>query len=87
MIKEELTEAHAKAYKKYEKEDGSVQAARVAEGNIFLEVQLSSKIIMVRTIISDEMLYEDQKAAFGEMKETLDEIKDLKIYIDQIRKK
>ena len=42
---------------------------------------------MVRTIISDEMLYEDQKAAFGEMKETLDEIKDIKIYIDQIRKK
>lgn len=87
MIKEELTEAHTKAYKKYEKEDGSVQAARVAEGNIFLEVQLSSKIILVKTIISDEMLFEDQKAAFGEMKESLDEIKDLKIYIDQIRKK
>lgn len=85
MIKEELTEAHAKAYKKYEKEDASIQAARVAEGNIFLELR-PSMIVIAKTIISDEMLYEDQKEAFGDLKETLDTIKDIKIYYDQIRK-
>lgn len=81
LVKTELTPAHTKAYRKYESEDGSVQAAVVAEGNIFLEI-LSPSIIMIKTIISDEMLFEDQKEAFGEMKDTLELAKDIRLYFN-----
>lgn len=78
FAKQPLTEEHTKAYRKYESEDGSVQAARCAEGNIFLEIQ-SASVILMKTIISDEMLFEDQKEAFGGMAEFLDVVKDIKL--------
>ena len=78
FAKEPLTEEHTKAFRKYESEDCSVQAARCAEGNIFLEIQ-SASVILMKTIISDEMLFEDQKEAFGNMAEFLDVVKDIKL--------
>lgn len=84
LMKEDMTEAHSKAYKKYENEEGVVQAARVTEGNVFLEL-LPSFIIIAKTIISDEMLYEDQKEAFGSLKEKLDEVKDIRFSYDVMK--
>lgn len=74
--KEPLTEAHTKAYQKYEAGGESIQAARCTEGNIFLEIQ-SYKIVIVKTIISDEMLFEDQKDAFSKLSDTLEAARDI----------
>lgn len=74
--KEPLTEAHTKAFQKYESEGDAIQAARCTEGNIFLEIQ-SPKIVIVKTIISDEMLFEDQKEAFSKLSDTLEAARDI----------
>lgn len=80
FIKEPLTEAHTKAYQKYESDNESFQAARCAEGNIFLEIQ-SYKVVVIKTIISDEMLFEEQKEAFSRMADKLEAAKDIRLTV------
>jgi len=78
FLKEELTAAHSRAYKKYESEDGAIQAGRCTEGNVFLEI-LSANVVIMKTIISDEMLYENQKDAFQKMNDSLSEIDGIRL--------
>ena len=80
FTKEPLSEEHTKAYRKYESDDESVQAARCAEGNIFLEIQ-SPRVVLIKTIISDEMLFEDQKEAFSRLADQLEDAKDIKFRV------
>lgn len=80
FTKEPLSEEHTKAYRKYESDDESVQAARCAEGNIFLEIQ-SPRVVLIKTIISDEMLFEDQKEAFSRLADQLEDTKDIKFRV------
>lgn len=80
FTKEPLSEEHTKAYRKYESDNESVQAARCAEGNIFLEIQ-SPRVVLIKTIISDEMLFEDQKEAFSRLADQLEDTKDIKFRV------
>lgn len=80
FTKEPLSEEHTKAYRKYESDDESVQAARCAEGNIFLEIQ-PPRVVLIKTIISDEMLFEDQKEAFSRLADQLEDAKDIKFRV------
>ena len=60
------TEDYSLAYKKYEKEEIPQLAARVEEGNCFIE-KLGENLFLMKTIISDEMLKNNQRAAFSEL--------------------
>ena len=60
--------AFSKAYEKYEHEDVPQKAARVEEGNCFLEV-LGQKLFLVKTILSDDNLCGAQEDAFGFIEE------------------
>lgn len=75
---ETVTEEHTKAFRKYESEDGVFLAGRCEEGNVFME-ELSPTVTMVKTIIPDTMLFEEQKEAFGRLGELYDTIRDVRI--------
>lgn len=62
------TEDYSLAYKKYEKEEIPQLVARVEEGNCFIE-KLGDDLYLMKTIISDEMLKNNQPAAFSELEE------------------
>ena len=62
------TDDYSLAYKKYEKEKIPQLAARVEEGNCFIE-KLGDNLYLMKTIISDEMLKNNQPAAFSELEE------------------
>ncbi len=63
MVWHPNTEAFSAAYQKYEKENVTQMAARVEEGNCFIE-QIDDKLLLLKTILSDEMLGEGQSKAF-----------------------
>ncbi len=48
------------------------------EGNVFLKIY-SGYIVLCKTILSDEMLKNDQVEAFGELKSQYEEVKDIRI--------
>lgn len=74
----EMDERFARAYRKYEDEESVSYAGRVNEGNIFFKVY-SGSIILCKTILSDEMLKDDQIEAFGDLKEMYDLLKDVRL--------
>lgn len=78
FVLKQMDENFARAYKKYEDDESQSWAARVNEGNIFLKT-FGNKVMLCKTIISDEMLYENQTAAFGELKTELRNMGHLKI--------
>lgn len=78
FTKTEMDERFARAYHKYEDEDSVSYAARVNEGNIFLKIY-SGNIILCKTILSDDMLRDEQVEAFGKLKEKYEELKDIRL--------
>ena len=78
FVLKEMDETFARAYKKYEDDESQSWAARVNEGNIFLKTY-NDKVVLCKTIISDEMLYDNQAEAFGELRQKLDNFKNIKI--------
>ena len=78
FILKEINENFAKAYKRYEDDESQTYAAKVFEGNIFLKMY-SDKVIICRTILSDEMLYDNQTEAFGELQDELKRLGHTKI--------
>ena len=78
FVKAEMDERFARAYRKYENDESVSYAARVNEGNVFLKIY-SGYIVLCKTILSDEMLKNDQVEAFGELKSQYEEVKDIRI--------
>lgn len=78
MTIQPMSELFARAYKKHEAEGAVSMAGRVAEGNVFFRVY-NSNIILCVTILSDEMLKDDQIEAFGELKDRYEELKDVRM--------
>lgn len=58
------TQAFSTAYQNYERENITQLAARVEEGNCFVE-RIDKKILLLKTIISDDMLGDYQSEAFA----------------------
>ena len=77
-VLKEIDETFAKAYRKYEDDESQTYAAEVNEGNIFLK-SYGGRILVCRTIISDEMLREGQPEAFGQLKTELRRLGHIKI--------
>ena len=73
-----MDERFARAYRKYENDESVSYAARVNEGNVFLKIY-SGYIVLCKTILSDEMLKNDQVEAFGELKSQYEELKDIRL--------
>ena len=78
FVKAEMDERFARAYRKYENDESVSYAARVNEGNVFLKIY-SGYIVLCKTILSDEMLKNDQVEAFGELKSQYEELKDIRL--------
>ena len=78
FVKAEMDERFARAYRKYENDESVSYAARVNEGNVFLKIY-SGYIVLCKTILSDEMLKNDQVEAFGELKYQYEELKDIRL--------
>ena len=68
MVWHPNTEAFSAAYLKYEKENVPQMAARVEEGNCFIE-QIDDNLLLLKTILSDEMLKEGQSEAFAKLED------------------
>ena len=62
------TASFSAAYKKHEREDVTQMAARVSEGNCFIE-RLDKSLFLIKTILSDEMLGISQSSAFNGLEE------------------
>ena len=78
FVKAEMDERFARAYRKYENDESVSYAARVNEGNVFLKIY-SGYIVLCKTILSDEMLLDEQVEAFGELKAQYEELKDIRL--------
>ena len=78
FVKAEMDERFARAYRKYENDESISYAARVSEGNVFMKIY-SVLIVLCKTILSDEMLRDEQVEAFGELKAQYEEVKDIRI--------
>ena len=78
FIAKPIDETFAKAYKKYEDDESQTFAAKVNEGNIFLK-DYDGKVLVCRTILSDEMLHENQTEAFGTLDTELRRLGHVKI--------
>lgn len=78
FVKAEMDERFARAYRKYENDESISYAARVSEGNVFMKIY-SGYIVLCKTILSDEMLRDEQVEAFGELKAQYEEVKDIRI--------
>ena len=62
------SEVFSAAYEKYEHDDIPRAAARVAEGNCFVEL-LGNKLTLFKTFLSDDMLGDTQSHAFEQLEE------------------
>ena len=60
FAKAEMDERFARAYRKHENDESVSYAARVNEGNVFMKIY-SGYIILCKTILSDEMLQDEQE--------------------------
>ena len=78
FVKAEMDERFARAYRKYENDESVSYAARVNEGNVFLKIYCGY-IVLCKTILSDEMLRDEQVEAFGELKAQYEELKDIRL--------
>lgn len=78
FVKAEMDERFARAYRKYENDESISYAARVSEGNVFMKIY-SGYIVLCKTILSDEMLRDEQVEAFGELKAQYEELKDIRL--------
>ncbi|MBO4761201.1 MAG: hypothetical protein J5520_05550 [Bacteroidales bacterium] len=78
FAKAEMDKRFARAYRKYENDESVSYAARVNEGNVFLKIY-SGYIVLCKTILSDEMLKDEQVEAFGELKAQYEELKDIRL--------
>lgn len=67
VLWEECTPAFARAAERYDGEDGTPQlVGRFSQGNVFAQ-KVDGRTVLVRTILSDEMLHEDQDEAFSKI--------------------
>ena len=69
-VLKDMDETFALAYRKYEDDESQNYAARVNEGNIFLK-NYDDRVLLCKTILSDQMLYDKQSAAFGQLQDEL----------------
>lgn len=78
FVVKQIDERFAKAYRKYKDDESQTWAAEVNEGHLFLK-DYGGELLVCRTIISDEMLYDNQTEAFGELKDELRRLGHIKI--------
>lgn len=64
----EMSDTFSKTYKKYEKDGIPLYAGKMKDGNCFME-HVTPSICIVKTIIPDEMLYNNQDHAFGQLED------------------
>ena len=62
----EMSESFSKTYQKYEKDGVPQYAGKMKDGNCFME-HITPSICVVKTIITDDMLYESQEDVFGQL--------------------
>ena len=62
----EMSESFSKTYQEYEKDRVPQYAGKMKDGNCFME-HITPSICVVKTIITDDMLYESQEDVFGQL--------------------
>ena len=62
----EMSESFSKTYQKYEKDGVPQYAGKMKDGSCFME-HITPSICVVKTIITDDMLYESQEDVFGQL--------------------